>query len=47
MEEVLLPAMYEVPADPNVDRVVVTREVVLENVYPTIVPRDYQSRRVA
>ena len=47
MEEVLLPVMYEVPSDPNAGRVVITREVVLENVNPTIVPRDYQSRRVA
>jgi ATP-dependent Clp protease ATP-binding subunit ClpX len=39
MEEVLLPAMYEVPGRDDVERVVVTEETVRENVYPTIVPR--------
>jgi ATP-dependent Clp protease ATP-binding subunit ClpX len=39
MEEVLLPAMYEVPGRDDVERVVVTAETVRENVYPTIVPR--------
>jgi ATP-dependent Clp protease ATP-binding subunit ClpX len=47
MEEVLLSVMYEVPSDPEVGRVLVTRAVVLENVNPTIVPRDWQSRRAA
>ncbi|MGH3660976.1 MAG: ATP-dependent Clp protease ATP-binding subunit ClpX [Micromonosporaceae bacterium] len=37
MEEVLLPVMYEVPSSPDVVRVVITRDVVLENVNPTIV----------
>src|SRR5687767_1741905 len=40
MEEVLLSVMYEVPSNPNVARVLITREVVLNNVNPTIVPRD-------
>jgi ATP-dependent Clp protease ATP-binding subunit ClpX len=40
MEEVLLPVMYEIPSRLDVARVVVTREVVLENVNPTIVPRE-------
>ncbi|GAA4206463.1 ATP-dependent Clp protease ATP-binding subunit ClpX [Actinocatenispora rupis] len=40
MEEVLQPVMYEIPSRLDVARVVVTREVVLENVNPTIVPRD-------
>ena len=39
MEEVLLSVMYEVPSNPDVARVLITREVVLENVNPTIVPR--------
>jgi ATP-dependent Clp protease ATP-binding subunit ClpX len=47
MEEVLLSVMYEVPSDPEAARVQITRDVVLENVNPTIVPRDYQSRRAA
>jgi len=45
MEEVLLSVMYEVPSNPDAARVVVTREVVLEHVYPTIVPRDFVGRR--
>ncbi|GGK38102.1 ATP-dependent Clp protease ATP-binding subunit ClpX [Pilimelia terevasa] len=45
MEEVLLSVMYEVPSNPDAARVLVTREVVLENVYPTIVPRDFVGRR--
>ncbi|MGH3736457.1 MAG: ATP-dependent Clp protease ATP-binding subunit ClpX [Micromonosporaceae bacterium] len=44
MEEVLLPVMYEVPSSPDVARVVVTREVVLENVNPTIVRRELPKR---
>ena len=37
--------MYEVPSNPDVARVGITREVVLENVNPTIVPRDFGSGR--
>ncbi len=40
MEEVLLPVMFDVPSDEGISRVVVTREVVLDNVLPTIVRRD-------
>lgn len=40
MEEVLLPVMFDVPSDDGIARVVVTREVVLDNVLPTIVRRD-------
>ena len=40
MEEVLLSVMYEVPSRNDVARVVITREAVLENVNPTIVPRE-------
>jgi ATP-dependent Clp protease ATP-binding subunit ClpX len=39
MEEVLGPIMFDVPSDDNVARVVVTRQSVLENAAPTIVPR--------
>src|SRR3984893_3342765 len=44
MEEVLLSVMYEVPSREDVARVVITREGVLENVNPTIVPRDVSRR---
>jgi len=39
MEEVLGPIMFEVPSTDEVARVIVTRETVLENAAPTIVPR--------
>ncbi len=45
MEEVLQSVMYEVPSNPDAARVVITREVVLENVNPTIVPREFVGRR--
>ena len=45
LEEVLLSVMYEVPSNPNAARVEITREVVLDNVNPTIVPRDFGGRR--
>jgi len=44
MEEVLQPVMYEVPSRKDVERVVITREAVLENVNPTLVPRDVSRR---
>ena len=40
MEEVLMPVMFDVPSDEGISRVVVTREVVADNVLPTIVRRD-------
>ncbi len=40
MEEVLMPVMFDVPSDEDIARVVVTREVVLDNVLPTVVRRD-------
>jgi ATP-dependent Clp protease ATP-binding subunit ClpX len=46
MEEVLLSVMYEVPSNPNAARVLITREAVLENVNPTIVPREFPGRRL-
>ncbi|TDQ46883.1 ATP-dependent Clp protease ATP-binding subunit ClpX [Actinorugispora endophytica] len=39
IEEVLLSVMYEVPSREDVAQVIITREAVLEHVYPTIVPR--------
>ncbi len=45
MEEVLLPVMFDVPSRDDVARVVVTREVVLNNVNPTLVPREAPTRK--
>jgi len=45
MEEVLLSVMYDVPSRDDVARVVINREVVLDNVLPTLVPRDAPQRR--
>ncbi|KNX36728.1 ATP-dependent Clp protease ATP-binding subunit ClpX [Luteipulveratus halotolerans] len=45
MEEVLQPVMFDVPSDDDIARVVVTREVVLDNVNPTIVRRDTSTRK--
>ncbi|KAE8764136.1 ATP-dependent Clp protease ATP-binding subunit ClpX [Georgenia thermotolerans] len=45
MEEVLREVMFEVPSRDDVARVVVTREVVLENVNPTLVPRESPTKR--
>nr|WP_179423844.1 ATP-dependent Clp protease ATP-binding subunit ClpX [Pedococcus badiiscoriae] len=45
MEEVLLPVMFDVPSDEGISRVVVSREVVLDNVLPTIVRRDEEPKR--
>jgi ATP-dependent Clp protease ATP-binding subunit ClpX len=39
MEEVLGPIMFEVPSDDHVARVIVTKEAVVSNAAPTIVPR--------
>jgi ATP-dependent Clp protease ATP-binding subunit ClpX len=45
IEEVLLNVMYEVPSRDDVARVIVTREVVLDNVNPTLIPREQPGRR--
>jgi ATP-dependent Clp protease ATP-binding subunit ClpX len=45
MEEVLLSVMYEVPSRSDVARVVINREVVLQNVNPTLVPREQVERK--
>jgi ATP-dependent Clp protease ATP-binding subunit ClpX len=44
LEEVLLSVMYEVPSRKDVARVVITGEVVLEHVNPTLVPREAPKR---
>ena len=44
MEEVLLSVMYEVPSRKDVAKVLVNREVVLDNVNPTLVPREAPKR---
>jgi ATP-dependent Clp protease ATP-binding subunit ClpX len=44
LEEVLLNVMYDVPSRTDVAKVVVTGEVVRDNVNPTIVPRDAPRR---
>ncbi len=44
LEEVLLPVMFDVPSEEDVARVVITREVVLDNVNPTIVRREVEAR---
>ncbi len=40
MEEVLLPVMFDVPSEQDIAKVVITRDVVLDNVNPTIVRRE-------
>jgi ATP-dependent Clp protease ATP-binding subunit ClpX len=40
LEEVLLNVMYDVPSREDVARVLISREVVLDNVNPTLVPRE-------
>ncbi len=44
LEEVLLNVMYEVPSRDDVARVVVDRDTVLDNVNPTLVPREKPGR---
>src|ERR1700728_3101865 len=44
LEETMLSVMYEVPSRKDVERVVITGPVVLENVNPTLVPRDVARR---
>ncbi len=44
LEEVLLPVMFDVPSEEDIARVVITREVVLDNVNPTIVRREVETR---
>ena len=43
MEEVLLSVMYEVPSREDLARVIITRDVVVEHVNPTLVPREKET----
>jgi ATP-dependent Clp protease ATP-binding subunit ClpX len=43
MEEVLQQVMFEIPSRDDVGRVVITRGVVLENVNPTLIPREVKT----
>ncbi|MCW2496042.1 MAG: ATP-dependent Clp protease ATP-binding subunit ClpX [Jatrophihabitans sp.] len=47
MEEVLLSVMYEVPSREDIARVLITRETVLDHVYPTLVPREVSVKKSA
>ena len=40
IEEILLHVMYEVPSRDDIGKVIVTREAVMEEAYPTLVPRE-------
>jgi len=44
LRAILEEVMYEVPSRKDVERVVITRKAVLENVNPTIVPKDLGRR---
>ncbi|MDO9485930.1 MAG: ATP-dependent Clp protease ATP-binding subunit ClpX [Actinomycetota bacterium] len=44
LEEVLLNVMYDVPSRDDVGRVVITDEVVRDNVHPTLIPREEERR---
>jgi ATP-dependent Clp protease ATP-binding subunit ClpX len=45
LEEVLMSVMYDVPSMDDVEKVLITAEVVADNVYPTLVPRERKQRR--
>ena len=45
LEEVLLNVMYEVPSRTDVAKVIISGEVVRDNVNPTMVPRETEPRR--
>jgi ATP-dependent Clp protease ATP-binding subunit ClpX len=45
LEEVLLNVMYDVPSREDIAKVVVTAEVVRDNVNPTLVPREEQPKK--
>jgi ATP-dependent Clp protease ATP-binding subunit ClpX len=45
LEEVLLNVMYEVPSRTDVAKVIISGEVVRDNVNPTLVPREAEPRR--
>jgi len=45
LEEVLLHVMYDVPSRGDVGKVVVTREVVLDEEAPTLLPRESEAKK--
>jgi ATP-dependent Clp protease ATP-binding subunit ClpX len=45
IEEVLLHVMYDVPSRADIAKVVVTREVVEDNVNPTLIPREAEAKK--
>ena len=45
IEEVLLNVMYDVPSREDIGKVVVTGEVVRDNVNPTLVPREDEPKK--
>jgi len=45
IEEVLLNVMYDVPSREDIGKVVVTGEVVLDNVNPTLIPREEKPKK--
>jgi ATP-dependent Clp protease ATP-binding subunit ClpX len=45
MEEVLLNVMYELPSREDITKCRVDRDVVLNGVNPTLIPRDAPSKR--
>jgi ATP-dependent Clp protease ATP-binding subunit ClpX len=45
IEEVLLNVMYDVPSREDIGKVVVTSEVVLDNVNPTLIPREEKPKK--
>jgi ATP-dependent Clp protease ATP-binding subunit ClpX len=45
LEEVLLHVMYDVPSRSDVGKVVVTEEVVIDDVAPTLVPRESEAKK--
>jgi ATP-dependent Clp protease ATP-binding subunit ClpX len=45
IEEVLLHVMYDVPSRGDIAKVVVTREVVDDNVNPTLIPRESEAKK--
>ena len=40
IEEILLNVMYEVPSRDDIGKVIVTRESVVDDVHPTLVPKE-------
>ncbi len=45
IEEVLLHVMYDVPSRDDIAKVIITGEVVLDDVAPTLVPRESETKK--